>query len=169
MNKQETLTDVCKDLGITATVTRGCADEEQIRFDREQAAMRQADPYARNSTVAWARDSFAWTVVLAYRGRTLTVAYWTGSGCVVKNTARKSSRDPATVPEVPKAADVLYFLASDARGADQSFEDWCGDYGADTDSRSAFATWQACAAMAPRLLRFLGDRATVERVQNAEH
>jgi hypothetical protein len=56
----------------------------------------------------------------------------------------------------PSAEDVLECLRSDAYSADQSFEDWCGDYGEDSDSRRAYATWQAAQKQTDDLRAFLG-------------
>lgn len=47
-------------------------------------------------------------------------------------------------PIPPTAASVLYCLISDAGAIDQSFDDWAGDFGMDTDSRKALATYEAC-------------------------
>lgn len=58
----------------------------------------------------------------------------------------------------PKAAEVLSCLADDASGSDDhSFEDWCSEYGYDTDSRKAERIWKACQHSAKRLRSFLGD------------
>jgi hypothetical protein len=48
------------------------------------------------------------------------------------------------VPQAPHAADVLQCLILDSSAASQSFADWCSDYGYDTDSRKAFAVYEAC-------------------------
>lgn len=63
-----------------------------------------------------------------------------------------------TDPEPPTAAEVLDSLASDASSADQSFEDWCGDYGYDTDSRKAEAAYNACRETMFNLRKLLGAR-----------
>ena len=59
----------------------------------------------------------------------------------------------------PTAASVLDCLASDAAGVEnaRSFEDWCGDYGYDTDSRKAENIFKACEKQAEKLKNFLGD------------
>lgn len=44
----------------------------------------------------------------------------------------------------PTQASVLYCLLLDASGAEQNFSDWCGDFGYDNDSISAFKVYQAC-------------------------
>lgn len=51
--------------------------------------------------------------------------------------------------ESPTLVDCLSCLMSDANGVDgTSFEDWCNEYGYDTDSRKAFATYEACQSTA---------------------
>lgn len=59
----------------------------------------------------------------------------------------------------PKTASVLDCLASDASGVENArdFEDWCGEYGYDTDSRRAERTYRTCRRQAARLKRLLGD------------
>ncbi len=57
----------------------------------------------------------------------------------------------------PDARDVLGCLWSDSTSADQSFEDWCADYGYDTDSRRLYATWETVQRQTGELRRFLGD------------
>lgn len=58
----------------------------------------------------------------------------------------------------PKAKDVLECLGSEAGAfyTEPSFEDWCSDYGYDTDSRRALQTFKACKHQTERLRRFLG-------------
>jgi hypothetical protein len=59
----------------------------------------------------------------------------------------------------PKLADVLDCLSSDASGLESSrgFEDWCSDYGYDTDSRKAEKIYKSVEHQAKRLKNFLGD------------
>jgi hypothetical protein len=66
------------------------------------------------------------------------------------------SQGPAVCRE-PTAADVLDCLASDAAGYEnaRSFEDWCGEYGYDTDSRKAERTFRAVEAQSTALARLL--------------
>lgn len=54
-------------------------------------------------------------------------------------------------------AEVLN--ASDAAGVENatSFEDWCEEYGYDTDSRCAERTFKACKHATERLKNFLGN------------
>lgn len=55
----------------------------------------------------------------------------------------------------PTVEDVLDCLASDATCSD-SFEDFCLEYGYDSDSRKAEKTWKACIKSRDRLQQFLG-------------
>jgi hypothetical protein len=60
----------------------------------------------------------------------------------------------------PSAEDVLDCLASDSSSYENyagSFEDWCGEFGYDTDSRKAERTYNVCGTQAGKLKRFLGE------------
>lgn len=56
----------------------------------------------------------------------------------------------------PALLDVLYSLVSDSDADENSFEDWCSNYGYDTDSRWAEATYNACREIGTKLRRMLG-------------
>ena len=60
----------------------------------------------------------------------------------------------------PTAEDLLDCLASDASGYDncRGFEDWCSDYGYDTDSRKAEKTFNTIGAQTAKLRKFLSDK-----------
>ena len=95
--------------------------------------------------------------------------YFTGFGCRETVRGFKAINMPraqytkghwqATKPKAPRAAGVLYSLILDSSAAEQTFESWCGDYGYDTDSRKALATYLACQDNADKLGRIF-DRAT---------
>ena len=59
-------------------------------------------------------------------------------------------------PKPPAAAGVLACLLQDAQSADQSFGDWCADYGYDEDSRKALETYMACQQPGRKLSGVLG-------------
>lgn len=58
----------------------------------------------------------------------------------------------------PTVADVLNCLASDSAGLEnaQGFEDWCADYGYDTDSRKAERTYHVVERTSAQLMTLLG-------------
>jgi hypothetical protein len=69
--------------------------------------------------------------------------------------------------EPPTAADVLHCLINSANSGEQTFEDYCSEFGANSDSRKEYATWQTCHRMAPKLKRFLGNK--FEEARGKEH
>lgn len=66
--------------------------------------------------------------------------YFTGVGL------RKGAK-----PITPTAASVLYSLVSDSSAADESFADWCDEYGYSSDSIKTFDTYRACCENTKRL------------------
>lgn len=63
----------------------------------------------------------------------------------------------ADVP-APSIGDVLQSLARDSDVLDAGgFEEWAGEFGYDTDSRSAEATYRACLEIATKLRAGLGE------------
>src|SRR5574342_52973 len=96
------------------------------------------------------RDADHWQCVLTWkekkgndRWRNRFTVYFT------KGSAHKGAE--------PTAIEVLGCLASDASGIDESFADWCANYGYDTDSRKAKKTYDTIKKQAANLKRFLGD------------
>lgn len=69
-----------------------------------------------------------WNVTLTYKGRTLTTPFGMGSA--------------HTAP--PAANDVVDALFHDAQAGQMTFEEFCGDFGYDPDSRSAETMWRTC-------------------------
>lgn len=70
----------------------------------------------------------------------------------------------------PTADEVLDCLASDTAGIDNSngFNDWCSEYGYDTDSRRAEKTYRQCERQAERLKKFLGEEYYNDLLWNIE-
>jgi hypothetical protein len=70
----------------------------------------------------------------------------------------------------PTAEEVLDCLASDASGIENArdFEDFCSEYGYDTDSRKAEKIYKDTKHQTERLRKFLGDEAFDTLVWNTE-
>jgi len=70
----------------------------------------------------------------------------------------------------PTVQNVLGCLASDAAGIENNsnFEDWCGEYGYDTDSRKGERVFRAVKAEQRKLRQFLGDELYSELVWSVE-
>lgn len=121
-------------------------------FIQEHGIERAAvEPAAANPNMTGedSADMNHWTVTLfdGERRSNMTIPFSMGSG---HNGAE------------PELADVLDCLASDAAGYENSgasFEEWAGEYGYDTDSRRAEATFRAIAGQSEQLAAFLGQDA----------
>jgi hypothetical protein len=64
----------------------------------------------------------------------------------------------------PSAAGILYSLLSDMSALDTCFDDWCGDFGYDSDSLSALNTYQACCDGGKKI-RALFSNEQIEQLQ----
>ena len=73
---------------------------------------------------------------------------------------------------VPALADVLHSLVSDGAAYfdAETFENWCGNYGYDPDSRKAEQVWKACDETGRKLARVLNaDELATLREAAANH
>jgi len=68
----------------------------------------------------------------------------------------------------PQITEVLDCLASDVAGSRDSFEDWCGSYGYDTDSRSALRIYRACRKVHTQLGKILSKAERKELLDNTD-
>jgi hypothetical protein len=68
----------------------------------------------------------------------------------------------------PKLDDVLYSLVMDSSACEESFDDWCANYGYDTDSRKALESYLACQESAAKL-RKAGVDIAAERERLQEY
>lgn len=84
----------------------------------------------------WAKQE--WRVTLRHNGKRMTFAYY--GGAMAGN---------------PNAEDVVADLAMNSSTVDMTFDDWCSDYGYDTDSRSALETYKLCARLGKRFDRLM--------------
>jgi hypothetical protein len=109
------------------------AQEHGVHADTERA---DSNP----NMVDGSRDMHHWKVTLRRGKARLTVYFSQGSA--------------HTKP--PTAMDVLGCLASDASGAEESFEEWCSNLGEDTDSRKAKKTYDVVRKQTEKLKNFLG-------------
>ena len=122
-----TISDVVSKLGVSMTSERAASNPNMI------------DPLP---------GSFHWLCTLTCNGRKMAVPFTQGSA------HQKSGK-----PTPPELDSVLDCLAGDASGYDNSrdFEDWCSEYGYDTDSRKAEKTYRAIGEQAKKLRHLLGE------------
>lgn len=113
-------------------------ESEKITF-----AVRYVGETVRDNN--WQCD--AWRVSFATGKTRMETDYFTGLGHRTKPKQQWLQPKPVS----PCAANVLYSLIQDSSAIDTSFEYWCADYGYDSDSISAFNTYQACCKIAKEL------------------
>lgn len=82
-------------------------------------------------------------------GKTVSVEYHTGKGHRTLRGKKLGFRPcladwKNSKPTNPDLAELVHCLLLDSSASDQSFSDWCGNYGYDTDSRKALDTYLAC-------------------------
>lgn len=112
----------------------------------------------------WVCDE--WRVTFNRGNKKESFEYFTGIGHRVSKVTmpdiiRKSPRSVAAErwikenvkPHTPQAAGVLYSLLTDTSATEQSFANWCADFGYDTDSRKAFSVYEACQQNADKLFK----------------
>lgn len=125
----------------------------------------------------WLHDVWAISFARAQKPA-LTSAYKTGIGHRILTAAerqygkaRERLRNSTslgwvrkrTLPKKPFAACVLHSLLLNADSGNMLFEEFCANFGYDTDSRKAFAVYEACQKVEADLRRFL-SRAEREKL-----
>ena len=88
------------------------------------------------------KDSDGWTCILHNSKKQMTVNFYMGRGHHGKE---------------PRVADVLNSLLLDSSALDMDFEDFCGNFGYNTDSRKAEKIYKDCLKSGRKLQSFLGD------------
>lgn len=89
----------------------------------------------------WQRESNGFSCTLKYQGRQYRFDFWQGVACNGE----------------PYAEGVLDCLLTDAQAGEQSFEEFCSEFGYDQDSRKAESTWKSCQKTTVAMKRLLGD------------
>lgn len=96
-------------------------------------------PYEKQDE--WQQNANGYRCTLKYKGRKYSFDFWHG----------------VAINSDPTAEGCLECLLSDAHGADNTFEDFCGEFGYDTDSRKAERIYKACIKVRENMERLLGD------------
>jgi hypothetical protein len=68
----------------------------------------------------------------------------------------------------PDVADVLDCILSDSTACEQSFEEWCSEFGYDSDSRKAHAVYLASQQNGDKLRKLLGLK-LIDELRQKEH
>lgn len=87
-------------------------------------------------------EHHAYQLRVHFDGRTIDTRWMQGTGI---------TESPVDRPDM-----VFDSLISDASTESDTFEDFCGEFGYDTDSRRAYATWELLNALRPKVIEFVG-------------
>lgn len=113
------------------------ADDREFIAESMGVAIDSTRTESRPDADQWDAGASHWNVTVTRGSKSFTVPYSMGS-------AHKGA---------PKLCSVLYCLLLDSGCSRESFDAFCADIGADTDSRRAFAQWEACKATAANMAR----------------
>jgi len=97
-----------------------------------------------------------WEITFTSKSGRWVTDYFTGVG----------HRNKWGKPVKPSVADVLQALILEAYAADQSFSDWCAEYGYSDDSLKALNTYKQCCEIATMLRKHIG-RDALEKARSA--
>lgn len=103
-------------------------------------------------------------VALSYNGNTVSMQFFKGAG-LRKSKYPKGNSHYRVLPVAPTALEVMYSLLLDASSADYSFENFCGEFGYDEDSRKAEQIWRGCQEQARKLRELLGAEYSTNLVE----
>lgn len=121
----------------------------------------------RNKKDNW--DRYSWAVTL----NGVSFEYHIGIGHATKSTGfnkplslknKKVIRDGDTYIHVPKLKHILHALALDAQSGLDTFEDFCSNFGYDTDSRKALEVYLACQDANIKLRKVFKSKNYLERI-----
>ena len=103
--------------------------------------VRLSSEFGRNKGNAIGENMNGYRCTLQYKGRQYSFDFFQGYG----------------IEHDPDVDGVLDCLLSDSQAGGQTFEEFCGDFGYDPDSRKAEATHKACVKVLENMQRLLGD------------
>jgi len=113
----------------------------------------------RPDQFVWSPDAHHYFIVIRNKaGKELHTYYSTGSAVPVFSSY-KSRR---------KFEDIMDSLSLDCSSASDTFEDFCNEFGYETDSRKAYETWQACVKIKKDMERLVGPEALEELINDVE-
>jgi len=86
----------------------------------------------------WAKQ--AWAITLKYKGKRAQFRFYGGGAS-----------------KTPTASDLVWAVAIDSEALNDSFNDWCDNFGYSTDSIKARSTYKACQRNGQRLTDLIGS------------
>lgn len=89
----------------------------------------------------WQKNAHQYRVTIRYQGRQMSLDYFMGQA----------------LTDEPDAETVLDSLLSDSQAGQQTFEEFCSEFGYDSDSRKAERIYRECAKQGAKVKKLLGD------------
>ena len=86
----------------------------------------------------WAKQG--WSIVLKYNKKRAQFRFYGGGAS-----------------KTPTASDLVWAVAIDSEAVDESFSDWCANFGYTTDSIKARSIYKACSRNGSRLINLIGS------------
>lgn len=159
-------------------------DSAQIENAVSELLRRAGVTFSAQLVGATKRDDWEcdeWRVSIKSGRADYSEAFYTGVGhradtaasrtakAALKGTNRNSvawkAAEALMAPQAPTAAAFFHSFVLDGSAIDQSFLDWCDEYGYSEDSRKALKTYEACCESG-RKIRELFTPAQREELEN---
>ena len=94
----------------------------------------------------WAKDKYAVLAHLEYENRVIEFPYFYGNFNI------------AGSDQYPSVADLVWTMSTESEGvSEHNFEEWCAEYGYDSDSISQLNIYEECKARAIKWSEFIND------------
>jgi hypothetical protein len=94
----------------------------------------------------WAKDKYAVIARLEYQGRSMEFPFFYGNFNIVGTD------------EFPTVSDLVWIMSAESDGLDgRTFEQWCDEFGYDSDSISKLKMYDECKARAIEWSEFIND------------
>lgn len=165
MNHESELDKEVKKLGITiASVLTKKPNEKYIKTIYPTSKRDAQKVIVGNPE--WEETCFHYDVTLSFEGRKIETKFKCGfAHCQRRLLNGVGSWIEKPIP--PSVSDVLHCLILDAEACESDFEDWCVNFGYDTDSRKALDLYMACQKSGKEIKKLLGSK--FESLRNLEH
>ena len=120
-----------------------------------------------------------WMLELSHKNDTEYFDYFTGIGHRTpmpkpmdngpmprRGTLMYEQLEKQRKPVTPEICGIIYSLIMDSDAICESFDNWCNNFGYDSDSLKAFNIYQACTDNAKKMRKII-DNATLELLREA--
>lgn len=154
------LTDACAKAGITIESDHRGQDGEMDRWDCRLRYQGKVQTFEFRTGFGHRKLSPGW--------KAEGLAKWYHNVVGTVRGYAQAIAAGALRPVPPGAADVVSCVLSDLEAVSSSFEEWCDNYGENSDSRKVLATYHACQQNGDKLRKLLPSD-LIETLRKEEH